>query len=156
MAITECDPLHDDNVAHGRADARCRRRRDRQVYPGTIHSFLEAVSVADVAGRAFDDTARWMRERSARLSTHSTEAQTRHVRTTKPYIEKDIAALHAGIRAWSFATLVTRGPERASSRRCCPSCSTQRSGRPVRHCSSRTCREERAVRRPAAWPPRRW
>jgi transcriptional regulator len=26
------------------------------------------------------------------------------------YAEKDIAALHAGMRAWSFATLVTQGP----------------------------------------------
>jgi len=60
MAIAECDPLYDHNVA----------MRDRfrtfgvdvtaKVYPGTVHSFLEAVSVADVAGMAFDDTARWL------------------------------------------------------------------------------------------------
>jgi predicted FMN-binding regulatory protein PaiB len=28
----------------------------------------------------------------------------------KPYIEADLATLHAGMRAWSFATLVTVGP----------------------------------------------
>jgi transcriptional regulator len=30
--------------------------------------------------------------------------------TPKPYIEADLATLHAGMRAWSFATLVTVGP----------------------------------------------
>ncbi|MNT57689.1 hypothetical protein D3C72_1950760 [compost metagenome] len=36
------------------------------LYPGTIHGFLEAVSIADVAGRAFDDAARWMHTLAAR------------------------------------------------------------------------------------------
>ena len=36
------------------------------LYPGTIHGFLEAVSIADVAGRAFDDAARWMHALAAR------------------------------------------------------------------------------------------
>ncbi|MGJ7524589.1 FMN-binding negative transcriptional regulator [Variovorax sp. GB1P17] len=30
--------------------------------------------------------------------------------TPKPYIEDDLATLHAGIRAWSFGTLITVGP----------------------------------------------
>jgi transcriptional regulator len=30
--------------------------------------------------------------------------------TPKPYIEADLATLHAGIRAWSFGTLITVGP----------------------------------------------
>lgn len=30
--------------------------------------------------------------------------------TPKPYVEADLATLHAGMRAWSFATLVTVGP----------------------------------------------
>lgn len=65
MVITECDPLYDTNLA----------MRDRlqaagvdvqaTVYPGTVHSFLEAVSIAEVANRALDDTARWL-ERQAR------------------------------------------------------------------------------------------
>ena len=36
------------------------------LYPGTIHGFLEAVSVADVAGRAFDDSVRWLRDLATR------------------------------------------------------------------------------------------
>jgi len=60
LVITECDVLYDDNidmvakmVAEG-VDVQSK------VYAGTVHSFLEAVSVADVAGVAFDDTARWL------------------------------------------------------------------------------------------------
>ncbi len=30
--------------------------------------------------------------------------------TPKPYLEADLATLHAGMRAWSFATLITVGP----------------------------------------------
>ncbi|WP_185545944.1 FMN-binding negative transcriptional regulator [Variovorax sp. KBW07] len=30
--------------------------------------------------------------------------------TPKPYVEADLATLHAGIRAWSFGTLITVGP----------------------------------------------
>ncbi len=66
MVVTECDPLYDSNIA----------MRDRlqafgvdvtaKVYPGTVHSFLEAVSIADVAGEAFDDTVRWIAAVAAR------------------------------------------------------------------------------------------
>lgn len=35
--------------------------------------------------------------------------------TPKPYIEDDLATLHAGIRAWSFGTLITVGPSGASA-----------------------------------------
>ncbi len=35
--------------------------------------------------------------------------------TPKPYVEADLATLHAGMRAWSFATLVTVGPSGASA-----------------------------------------
>lgn len=31
--------------------------------------------------------------------------------TPRPYVESNPAALHAGIRAWSFGTLVTQGPD---------------------------------------------
>jgi acetyl esterase len=30
------------------------------VYPGATHSFLEAVSIARVSDRAFDDASRWL------------------------------------------------------------------------------------------------
>ncbi len=60
--ITECDPLYDDCV-----DMTLRMRQQgvevtAKVYKGTVHSFLEAVSVADVAGEAFDDTVRWLQQ----------------------------------------------------------------------------------------------
>ena len=31
------------------------------IYPGATHSFLEAVSMAAVSNRAFDDEAQWLR-----------------------------------------------------------------------------------------------
>ena len=31
------------------------------MYPGTTHSFLEAVSIARVANRALDESAAWLR-----------------------------------------------------------------------------------------------
>lgn len=60
LVITECDPLYDDNL-----DMAAKMRAEgvdlqAKVYKGTAHSFLEAVSVAAVAGVAFDDTVRWL------------------------------------------------------------------------------------------------
>jgi acetyl esterase len=60
MAITECDPLHDDNVLMADALRAAGVPVSATLYPGTIHGFLEAVSIAEVAGRAFDDAARWL------------------------------------------------------------------------------------------------
>jgi acetyl esterase len=34
---------------------------DLEIYRGAVHSFLEAVSIAPIADRAFDDTATWLR-----------------------------------------------------------------------------------------------
>ena len=34
---------------------------DFQLYRGAVHSFLEAVSISSIAGRAFDETANWLR-----------------------------------------------------------------------------------------------
>lgn len=62
LVITECDPLYDSNidmVAKMKAEG---LDVESKVYPGTVHSFLEAVSVADVAGEAFDDTVRWLQK----------------------------------------------------------------------------------------------
>jgi acetyl esterase len=66
FVITECDPLYDDNV---RMVARMRAAGcdvQDKVYPGTVHSFLEAVSISDIAVEAFEDTARWLQARSTR------------------------------------------------------------------------------------------
>jgi acetyl esterase len=60
MVVTECDPLYDDNVLMAARLREAGVAVTDTLYPGTIHGFLEAVSVADVAARAFDDSARWM------------------------------------------------------------------------------------------------
>lgn len=66
LAIADCDVLADEN------QAMAERLREAQVaveavtYPGTTHSFLEAVSVARVAARAFQDQAEWMRSLAER------------------------------------------------------------------------------------------
>lgn len=60
LVITECDPLHDESVLMAQRLAEAGVQVHSRVYPGTVHSFLEAVSIADIAGEAFDDTARWL------------------------------------------------------------------------------------------------
>jgi acetyl esterase len=65
FAITELDVLRDENLRMAE------RLRDAQVevaqvvYPGTVHSFLEAVSIAAVSNTALDDTSRWLRSQLA-------------------------------------------------------------------------------------------
>lgn len=61
MVITECDPLHDENMELAAKLKAADVDVQYKVYPGTVHSFLEAVSVAEVASQAFDDTVRWMK-----------------------------------------------------------------------------------------------
>lgn len=65
MVITECDPLYDENIEMQQRLAAAGVPVEAKVYPGTVHSFLEAVSIADVAGQAFDDTVAWMQRREA-------------------------------------------------------------------------------------------
>ncbi len=62
LVITECDPLYDGNiemVAKMKAEG---VDVASKIYPGTVHSFLEAISIADVANEAFDDTVRWFQQ----------------------------------------------------------------------------------------------
>lgn len=61
LTVPECDLLAEQSHAmaarlrgHG-VDARL------EVYPGATHSFLEAVAVSALAGRALDDLATWLR-----------------------------------------------------------------------------------------------
>ncbi|GGB36527.1 acetylesterase [Tistrella bauzanensis] len=60
MVITDCDPLYDENIEMRDRLIAAGVTVDAKVYPGTVHSFLEAVSIARVAGEALDDTARWL------------------------------------------------------------------------------------------------
>jgi acetyl esterase len=64
MVVAECDPLSDESLE---LEDRLRAVGvdvTARTYPGTVHSFLEAISIAEVAARAFDDTALWLRKRS--------------------------------------------------------------------------------------------
>jgi len=62
LVITECDPLYDDSIDMAAKMQAAGVDVQSKVYKGTVHSFLEAVSVADIAGEAFDDTVRWLRQ----------------------------------------------------------------------------------------------
>lgn len=63
LAVTEIDPLHDENMAMAQALRAAGVPVEATVYPGTTHGFLEAMSVAAVSRRAIADTARWLRQR---------------------------------------------------------------------------------------------
>ncbi|MGQ7933711.1 alpha/beta hydrolase [Paraburkholderia sp. D1E] len=68
MVITECDPLHDDSVAFQHKLEQAGVDVLARTYRGTVHSFLEAVSIAEVAATAFDDTAQWLHRIAARTA----------------------------------------------------------------------------------------
>lgn len=61
LVVAECDPVHDDMIELERMLREAGNQVDMKVYPGTAHSFLEAVSISTLAAEAFDDTARWLR-----------------------------------------------------------------------------------------------
>lgn len=60
LTITELDPLTDENVALASALASAGVDTTATIYPATMHSFLEAVSIAAVSDRAYRDTAAWL------------------------------------------------------------------------------------------------
>lgn len=62
LAIAECDILADCNDAFaGKLEAAGVATR-AVTYQGATHSFLEAVSIAPLASRAFDEQATWIRD----------------------------------------------------------------------------------------------
>ncbi len=61
LAIAEQDPLFDENVAMGDKLNAAGVPVRSVVYPGTTHSFLEAVSMADVSRRALAEASDWLR-----------------------------------------------------------------------------------------------
>ena len=61
LAVAECDVLRDDSVALAALLAQADVDVTTVVYPGTTHSFLEAMSIAAVSRRALDETAAWLR-----------------------------------------------------------------------------------------------
>ncbi|QHI96843.1 alpha/beta hydrolase fold domain-containing protein [Xylophilus rhododendri] len=62
LVIAECDPLYDDSIDMVAKLEAAGVDLWARVYPGTVHSFLEAVSIAEVANTAFDDTVRWLQQ----------------------------------------------------------------------------------------------
>lgn len=60
LATPECDVLYDAGIAMGEKLRRSGVLAQTVVYPGATHSFLEAVSIARIADRAFADASRWL------------------------------------------------------------------------------------------------
>ena len=68
MVVAECDPVHDDMMDLDRMMREAGNQVQTKVYAGAAHSFLEAVSISDLAVEAFEDTVAWLRKQSAALS----------------------------------------------------------------------------------------
>ena len=64
LAVAECDVLAEQNGIMAEKLSRARVDVEAVVYEGATHSFLEAVSIADVAARAIEDGARWLRSKT--------------------------------------------------------------------------------------------
>lgn len=62
LAIAECDILADCNAAFARKLDEAGVPARAVTYRGATHSFLEAVSIAPLAGRALDEQAAWIRD----------------------------------------------------------------------------------------------
>jgi acetyl esterase/lipase len=60
--IAQCDVLAEQNAIFAQRLRAAGVPVEAREYTGAPHSFLEAVSVADVAGHALDDAAAWLRE----------------------------------------------------------------------------------------------
>jgi acetyl esterase len=62
QVIAQCDVLAEQNLAFAERLCEAGVAAEKHEYAGATHSFLEAVSIADVAGRALDDSAEWLRK----------------------------------------------------------------------------------------------
>lgn len=63
LVIPECDLLTEQNHLMAEALRTAGVEVQAQEYPGTTHSFLEAMSIAAVSRQALADTAAWLRQR---------------------------------------------------------------------------------------------
>lgn len=61
QVIAQCDVLAEQNMAFAERLREAGVAAEKHEYAGATHSFLEAVSIADVAGHALDDSAAWLR-----------------------------------------------------------------------------------------------
>src|SRR5690606_27275876 len=62
MAVAECDILVDDNHAMAAALGAAGVGVEFRGYAGATHSFLDAVSISDLADRALDETSTWLKQ----------------------------------------------------------------------------------------------
>lgn len=63
LAVAECDLLADQSLSAAQRLAEAGVAVEVKIYPGACHSFLEAVSIAPIAERAFAEASSWLRER---------------------------------------------------------------------------------------------
>jgi len=62
MAIADCDILLEENIVLASRLEHAGVPVKAVVYPGTTHSFLEAISIAAVADRALAESSTWLTE----------------------------------------------------------------------------------------------
>lgn len=62
QVIAQCDVLAEQNMAFAARLREAGVAAEKREYVGATHSFLEAVSIADIAVRALDDSATWLRK----------------------------------------------------------------------------------------------
>jgi acetyl esterase len=60
LTIAQCDLLAEQNLAFAAALRAAGVATEAVVYPGTTHSFLEAVAIARVADRALEEGSKWL------------------------------------------------------------------------------------------------
>ena len=60
IVIADCDVLCEQNILLGERLKSAGIEVEAIIYPGTTHSFLEAISIATVAERAVEVASRWM------------------------------------------------------------------------------------------------
>lgn len=60
LCIPQCDVLHGQSLALNTRLQTAGNAVKAIIYAGASHSFLEAVSTSPLAGRAFDDAAKWL------------------------------------------------------------------------------------------------
>ena len=70
VAIAECDILADQNRLMVDRLRAAGVEVESHVYTGATHSFLEAVSISALSGRAYDDASKWLRGRLAGSRGH--------------------------------------------------------------------------------------
>jgi len=63
MVIAECDVLADGNRAMAAALHNAGVETDARVYKGATHSFLEAISISEMANQALADASNWLKHR---------------------------------------------------------------------------------------------